>query len=143
MSVTVPPVSCPVNAEFTVNIGIRSGTAGNINLFFTATILCAIPSVSPSDYDAPSSMIPLVFLACRKERCTTIIDIVSSEQVEAVETFFLELSGDNKDLRLEPSTAIVEITDDKSRTYHTLALNTTLIYTCTSDIHPLLGTYVS
>ena len=29
VSVTVPPFSCPVNTEFTVNIGIRSGTAGS------------------------------------------------------------------------------------------------------------------
>ena len=78
-------------------------------------MLFAIPSESPSDYDVPSSMIPLVFPACRKEMCTTI-DIVSSDQVESVETFSLELSGCNEDLRLEPSTAIVEITDDRSST---------------------------
>ena len=78
-------------------------------------MLFAIPSVSPGDYDAPSSMIPLVFRRCDNEECTTI-DIVSSDQVETVETFSLELSGGNEDLRLEPSTAIVEITDDSSST---------------------------
>ena len=31
VSVTVPPVSCPVSTEFTVNIGISSDTAGNYN----------------------------------------------------------------------------------------------------------------
>ena len=44
MSVTVPPVSCPVNAEFTVNIGIRSGTAGkHMNLF--SQPLCYLQSL--------------------------------------------------------------------------------------------------
>ena len=106
-----------------------------MNLFITATTLFAIPSVSPSDYDAPSSMIPLVFLACRRLECTTI-DIVSSDQVEAVETFSLELSGGNEDLRLEPSTAIVEIIDDRSSTSlsHTYPGHT---YLCTQYIYIL------
>ena len=46
VSVTVPPVSCPVNTEFTVNIGISGGTAGNYNtcIFFSQP-LCYLQSL--------------------------------------------------------------------------------------------------
>ena len=58
----------------------------------------------------------LEFNACDRRRCTEI-EIVSSSQVEAVETFRLLLQSSEDNIRLSPQTATVDITDDNSGTW--------------------------
>ena len=57
----------------------------------------------------------LEFNACDRWRCTEI-EIVSSSQVEPVESFRLHLQSSEDNVRLSPQTATVDITDDNSGT---------------------------
>ena len=56
------------------------------------------------------------FSACGRQSCANI-DIVSSDQVETVETFSLALTSSRPGLTLHPNSATVHITDDSSSMY--------------------------
>ena len=134
-TVTIPPVGCPVNTAFTINLRVERGTAGTNTtelVFHTATMYFhAFCAGYPDDYDAPSS-VPMEFSACSRQSCANI-DIVSSEQVEAVETFSLLLVTSQERLKLHPNYTTVDIIDDRT----SMCIYMYIILACPTNACPL------